>query len=432
MFFLAYIRGVVSHPFGIRRFHNRRFFQFLFCMDVIFQLSCLLERFMRNDLIKPFFLLRFFPVLVFLFILYPNPAFAQINSVYFLEVTNSTGDEIAINNNLLRDNPFNKIRGKLFINSWLTNEIGVFVKFLYDEGHQDKIRLDGAYFLFDLKPAIKFKAGKIPFNVGGFPMRNYLEKNPLIGSPLLYQYRSAIRTNKIVTLEELLYYRGKRRGVNIIYESCWDNGIEFFGEHAKVEYSFAVTNASVFNPKADSNGGKQIIGRIGIRPVVGLRAGLGYARAPYMNGEAGLYGSDSAENIPEGKTLRDYTGELLIADFEYTAGHLEFFAEWARTWFKTGPTLQKLSSTGYFIEGKYTITPRWYAAGRFGQMLFEEVENSQGFSEPWDYDITRLEVGLGFKLSRKMTVKGVGQFNWFSDAPLDDIKFVTLQLKAEL
>ena len=357
----------------------------------------------------------------------PQASTAQISTVYFLEVTNSIGGDISINDNLQGDNQFNKIRSEIFLNSWISNEVGVFIKILLDEGHRNKFRVDGAYFLFDLKPQFKAKVGRIPFNIGNFPMRNYLENNPL-----MYQYRSAIQVTEVSDNDRLLTFRGKRKGVTFVYEACWDSGIELLGEHAKLEYSFAVTNASVFSPKAKSNTGEQVVGRIGLKPVVGMRMGIGYARAPYLSGEAGIYGTESAKNIPEGKRVEDYTGELLLADFEYTAGHLDFFAEWAKAWFESGPKLEKLSTTSYFLEAKCTLNPRWYAAGRFGQMLFEDITTSAQVREPWDYDTTRLEIGLGYKINRKMVCRSVGQFNWFSGSPLNDIHFFALQLKAEL
>ena len=89
--------------------------------------------------------------------------------------------------------------------------------------------------------------------------------------------------------------------------------------------------------------------------------------------------------------MEDYTGEIILADFEYSAGHLEVYSEWAKSWFETGADLRKLSAVSYYVETKYSITPHLYAAGRIGQMLFKDVENSTGEMEPWDYDISRLE-----------------------------------------
>ncbi len=366
-------------------------------------------------------------------------AFSQVNSVFFLEVSNTNGDNIDINGNIAGDNAFSKVRGKMFLNSWLTDEIAVFTKILYDDGFSSgssgKFRLDGAYFLFDLIPQFEAKVGRIPITIGNFPQRSYLERNPLIGSPLMYHYRLSILPDEINTIDGILTFRGKRSGVTFLYESCWDTGVEVSGSHSKIDYSAGVTNASVFSPKSSNNNGEQYIGRIGVRPVLGMRLGVGYARAPYAFGGIDSYVLNTSEgsilkNLSAGREVEDYTGEIILADFEYSFGHMEVYSEWAKSWFETGADLRKLSAISYYIETKYSITPHLYAAGRIGQMIFEDVKSSTGEMEPWDYDISRIEVGLGYKISRSMVIKGVGQFNVYGDAPLEDWQFFALQLKA--
>ncbi len=369
----------------------------------------------------------------------PYTLFSQVNSLFYLEVTNTEGDEIDVNNNRAGDNAFNQVRGKLFLNSWLSDRIAVFTKVLYDDGIRadsgGKVRIDGAYFLFDLNPQFKAKIGRIPISVGNFPTRNYLEQNPLIGSPLIYQYRTSLHYNEITDIDQTLTNRGRRRGIAFLYESCWDDGAELFGSHAIIDYSIGVTQSSVFNPRASSKDAKQIIGRVGLRPVMGMRLGVGYARAPYADGGIDTYtistnGSPDIISVPLDRDINDYTGEIVVTDFEYTAGHVQFYSEWVRTWFKAGPNLDELTASGYYIEAQYTLTPQLFAAGRFGQMIFDEVETSTGAMEPWDYNVSRIELGLGYKLTRSMVVKGVSQFNKYDDAPLEGIQFFALQLQA--
>jgi hypothetical protein len=142
--------------------------------------------------------------------------FSQVNTVFCLEVTN--GDDSDINRNLSGDNAFSKVRGKMFLNSWLTDEIAIFTKILYDDGFSSdtsgKFRLDGAYFLFDLAPQFEAKVGRIPITIGNFPHRNYLERNPLIGSPLMYNYRLSVLADEINDIDGILASRGAKRGVS--------------------------------------------------------------------------------------------------------------------------------------------------------------------------------------------------------------------------
>lgn len=361
----------------------------------------------------------------------------QINYSIFAEVTATEGDNISIDNNNRGDNPFNAIRAKLFVGSQITDKIGVFSKFLVDDGasssYGDKIRIEGLYFLFNINDYFKIKIGKVPVNIGNFPERSYMERTALIGSPLFYQYRTSIPVNRLVSPQEILSLRGTHSGANIVYEACWPEGIEFFSNYKKVEYKFAINRTAYANMRANTNNGYEFAGRFGLRPVVGLRFGVGYAYSPYLNGDA--------TNIPAGKKVEDYVAKIYCADFEYSYAYFEFYAEWLREYYSQtynntqyyGSYKKDMYVDAYYIEGKYKLTPRIYAAGRFDQLLFSNIiDYGRDLETPWDYNINRLEIGFGYKLSPKMVIKGVSQFNIYKNAPLDDITIYAVQLKTEL
>ncbi|MFC1476900.1 hypothetical protein ACFL6L_00360 [candidate division KSB1 bacterium] len=361
---------------------------------------------------------------------------AQLNYSLFVEVNNVEGDDIVLNDNNREDNPFNTFRAKLFINSWVSDKIGVFVKTLYDNGastsYGDKFRVDGAYFLFHIHPLMSLKTGIIPNSIGAFGDRNYLESNPLIGSPLLYHYRTSLTFSSVSDVTDILQKRGSMSGSNIVYDACWDEGLEFSSDYNSVEYKFAITRGSYANPRAKSNNGYQYSGRFGLRPATGLRVGVSYARAPYLLGDAG--------GVPQGKSVEDYTASITGADFEYTRGYLELYSEWIREQFSYGENSggyykkeNNLTVNAYFVEGKYKITPRIFAAARYGELLFSEIEDpATGAGTPWDYNISRLEAGVGYKYTRSMVIKGVIQHNKYKNAPLNPVFIYAVQLKAEL
>ena len=132
-----------------------------------------------------------------------------------------------------------------------------------------------------------------------------------------------------------------------------------------------------------------------------MRLGVRYTRAPYVNSGIDIYtigtnGSQNVINVPLSRDIKDYTGEIIVADFEYTAGHVQIYSKWVRTWFKSGHDLSELTANGYYIEAQYTLTPQLFAAGRFGQMIFDEIKTSTGAMEPWDYNVSRIELWLGY------------------------------------
>ena len=56
------------------------------------------------------------------------------------------------------------------------------------------------------------------------------------------------------------------------------------------------------------------------------------------------------------------------------------------------------------VEGRYTILPQLYAAARVDKLWFGEI---QGTTErnTWDAGVQRVEVGLGYRLARGITLK---------------------------
>lgn len=367
-------------------------------------------------------------ILIIIVIGFQSKIYAQVNSIAFFEITNTIGEGQDYNKNNRGDNPFNNIRARLFLNSRVGDDLGVFLKFSFDadvsKNDYESYRIDGGYFLFDKDERFKVKFGKIPSSIGSFSERNYLERNSLIGSPLLYSHKSNLSGFRLETREYLYNDRGSRSGVNLIYEACWNDGIELLGTNGVFDYKVSLTNGSLANPKSGSNDGVQILSRIGFEPITGLKAGIGYANAPYLSGKV----TDVALN----KKNEDYRFQIIAADFEYSKGYLEIYSEFAYASYdiENGNTSASLSS--YFIEGKYKITPRLYTSTRFGQVLYDNLKLDNGTSFSWNYDISRIETGIGYKINRKAIIKGVWQYNYFSDSPLKNQNFIAIQIKTQL
>ncbi len=377
-------------------------------------------------------------VLIFIVIIIPTQGLGQVNSLVFLEVTNTTGDEIEINDNNRGDNPFNKIRAKWFVNSWINEDFGAFMKLLYDGGihnnYDDKIRIDGAYFLWRINDRLNYKAGRIQSTLGLFPDRYYFEKNNLIGVPLMYSYRLGLPRNEVISNDDLVANRGTNKGVNIIYEACWNEGFEIFGDFSSFEYKAAVTDGSLSNPTSRSNDGFQYMAQINFKYEPGLRVGVGYGYTSYLNDNAAdyvqvedTYGYGTADIKDE-----DYKSQIINAVFEYSANYFEVLSEFVNIWYHSGYDKKKIGLNSYYIEGKYKFSPRIYGAKSFDQVMFEEIELPNGSKETWDYNISRIEAGFGYKITRKSILKGILQLSKFENDIKADIGFVGFQIKTEL
>jgi len=61
---------------------------------------------------------------------------------------------------------------------------------------------------------------------------------------------------------------------------------------------------------------------------------------------------------------------------------------------------------GYYVEGKYTLIPRLYAALRVSGLEFGNVR-SGGIEQQWDYNVVEWEGGLGYFVDKDVLLKAV-------------------------
>jgi hypothetical protein len=90
-----------------------------------------------------------------------------------------------------------------------------------------------------------------------------------------------------------------------------------------------------------------------------------------------------------------------------------------------------LGATAAFVEARYRITPRIFAAARADRLTFSRITGQRLFGgrpTPWDAPVTRLEAGGGFYLQRNLTVRAVVQGNWRDAGRVTERTYVSAQL----
>ncbi len=374
-----------------------------------------------------------------LWLLEPQSAAAQVNISGLLEITEErefAKDEAEsksdINTNNRGDGPFNLLRARLFVDGEVSEQIHVFTEFLFDDATSP--RLDGAYVEFSQignHPALNMWVGKIPTPFGIFAERSNSNQNPLIGTPLIYQYHTVAQgmslpaDNAAQSQLKDNFSNYQSRGLPILYDACWNTGLEVFGDAAPIEYAVALTKGTVANAKAMTNDGYQVVGRLGIKPLMSLAAGFSAAYGPYYHKAI-----ESDPNFPIGKKAEDYFQTLIGADLTFSHDALEFYAEAIYNRFDV-PTLAegKLTLHGGYAIASYAVTPG-ISAAISGQIIsFGKIDDGVGRLAAWDYDIQRIEAGLVYRLQQNVRIKLVAQFN-ISDAPAPENKehLMALQL----
>jgi hypothetical protein len=271
----------------------------------------------------------------------------------------------------------------------------------------------------------EIQAGRVAPAFGGFLRRSYGRDNPLIGYPLAYQYLTSLRSDALPRhADDLLDRRGTGwytgypvgalewdHGVPLVSAFRYDTGVlaRYGSASSTWQLLGSVTTGTLSNPRVwDDNGSPQVAGRAVVRPATGLVAGVSGARGAFL--------ADSlAPNLPGGTRPSEYAQRTIGLDVEYSRDYWLLRTEWLRTSWQL-PSLavprigESLSATALSVEGRYTISPGLYAAARADRLAFSDVRGT-ALTAPWDANVSRLEAGIGYSVTRHVIVKTSYQYN---------------------
>jgi hypothetical protein len=373
------------------------------------------------------------------------PARASLRDVNFeghLDlVEQSRTEQDGINTLNFGENPFHTTRVRLFADAPIQEHVHAFTEFLFDDETMGARLFGGFVRVSDPKGRdVHLEIGKIPLHLGAYPNRAYAPRNNLIGAPLMYQYHTDLRTDQVPTRgEDIVANRGLGTSANylalgltgaggfggqaipVLYENCWDFGAVLIGTASPIEFAAGITNGTAGDPVMnDTNGGKQVLARLGFVPAPWVRAGASVARGPYLRGEV-------APVLPAGSSVEEFMQDLAAADLELSYGHGVFYSEFLWSRFES-PFVGNLDLRSWYVEGKWTVLPGWYVAGRYDRMIFGDVALSTGGVAAWDADLWKRELGVGFKPSKRLVTKLVHQESRINVSPPIVRAFAAAQL----
>lgn len=286
--------------------------------------------------------------------------------------------------------------------------------------------------------AFDIQAGRIPPVFGAFGRRAYQSEQILIGYPLAYQYLTSIRADALpANADDLLRMRGRgwrssfpvgsqyaAPGLPLVSAFRWDTGVQAQLSTDLVGAAVSVTTGTLSNPRlSDDNGGKQLAGRIALRPATGLVAGASAARGAWISDEVPTVGSNSSVQLALG------------GDIEYSRDHWLVRGElvwsrWEMPFLRSPPEGDAVSALGAWVEGRYRITPRVHLAGRLDRLTFSRVTGDlfAGAPTPWDSPVTRYEIGGGYSLQRNLVVRAIVQVDRRDGVPVEKGTFYSTQI----
>ena len=266
---------------------------------------------------------------------------------------------------------------------------------------------------------IDIQIGRIPPTFGASSRRTYGHDNPLIGSPLAYQYLTSLRADSAPADEqELLRMRGRGwssnfsvgnplpdRGVPLVSAFTWDTGVQVSGAWNMVTASVGLTTGTASNPRvSDDNPGKQVAVRATATPTVGLTIGGSLARGEFLDRRV--------RALLPGE--RHYDQRAAEFDIEYSRDHWLARAEtvlsgWTMPIGVEGGAAT-LRAAAVSVEGRYTVAAGAYGAARVEHLGFNRLVTATETDE-WEAPVTRIEVGGGYYVQRNLIAKSSLQFN---------------------
>jgi hypothetical protein len=200
----------------------------------------------------------------------------------------------------------------------------------------------------------------------------------------------------------------------------WDTGVQVHSAWTWADATGAVTTGSLSDPQfGDDNPGKQLVGRFAFHPQAGLLLGLSAARGEFL--------SQSARRAAGIEVNASSRQTAIGADAEYSRDYYLIRFEAIRSTWQLPTIHEPLVATGGWIEGRYKILPRFYAAGRVDHLAFSTVQGITRTAE-WDAPVTRFEVGGGYLLQRNLQLKGTFQRNSRQGGRVTHLKIVSAQV----
>ena len=272
--------------------------------------------------------------------------------------------------------------------------------------------------------ALDIQVGRVPPTFGAFARRTYASDNFLIGYPLAYQYLTSLRADAVPgSANELLNMRGRGwlvsrysfgnpafyHGVPIVSAFTWDTGVQLHAATRLIDATASITAGTVSNPLLhDDNAGKQLAGRVSMRPVTGLVLGTSVSRGPFVSRTAarGAVGDGHDREFTQtawGGDL-EYSRNYYVLRFETIVSDWQLPVVWS-------PLIDlPLRAVSTSLEGRYKIRPGLYAAARFDHLGFSEITGTTRRAT-WDAPVSRLEIGAGYSLQRNLLLKLSYQHN---------------------
>ncbi len=265
--------------------------------------------------------------------------------------------------------------------------------------------------------AFNLQVGKFATVVGNWTHRHDSWENPLVTAPLPYANLTGIWDAQAArSAPEILAWAGVRPkpdqggaylrpnlSLPIIWGPSYASGAAGFGQWGKFDYAAEVKNTALasrpqtWSPTETDWSHPAVNARLGFAPTPAWNFGLSAGTGPYLRAGA-------AGTLPAGHGFGDYRETLFGQDVAFAWHHFQAWAEVYETRFAV-PAVATLSTTAWYAECRYTVTPQWFGALRWNQQLFSSLADGRGGADRWGRNVWRIDAGPGYRFTAHSQLK---------------------------
>jgi hypothetical protein len=242
--------------------------------------------------------------------------------------------------------------------------------------------------------------------------------------------------------------------LSTIYNGGYFVGVQAFGDFLDdvLEYNIAFMNSPLCSPNASVNLDNDIAfhGRLAVHPAIWGTIGLSYCAGSFIDHDPwndfysspGWGGTEQFKQSAVGLDLTlSYLFYEINAEFisnNFRSPYIVYNASYTPPWW-TGLTNTRsldLSSNEVLVDVKIEAPfyPGLFVAGRYNTLSFGSIVDpwqgsaTFGKSIPWDRDVAKYAVGIGYKAARRILIKLGYERTVVEATPASDLDVIASQL----